>query len=168
MGARQLENRQAQRWVRRFAATVGGSWLLSRLMPTLDRASLRVTGHRYTLTAIVAGLPVVQLTTIGAKTGMSQTVSALGFPTRQGVVVAAGNFGQRTEPAWSANLRRNPRARLEQGRLTRAVVAHELSGDARAAAWRQCLTVYPGGADYARRAAPRVLALYLLEPERDT
>ena len=49
VGARQLENRQAQRWVRRFAATVGGSWLLSRLMPTLDRASLRVTGHRYTL-----------------------------------------------------------------------------------------------------------------------
>ena len=140
----------------------------SRLMPTLDRATLRVTGHRRTLTAILAGLPVVQLTTIGAKTGMPHTVSVLGFPTRQGVVVAAGNFGHRTEPAWCANLRRNPRARLEQGRLTRPVVAHELSGNARAAAWRQCLTVYPDGAEYARRAAPRVIAQFLLDPECDT
>ena len=154
VGARLLAGQQVQRWVRRFAATRGGSRLLSRLMPTLDRATLRVTGHRRCLTAIVAGLPVVQLTTIGARTGMPRTVSVLGFPTGQGVVVAGGNFGQRTEPAWCANLRRNPRARLAQGRLTRGVVAQELSGDARAAAWRQCLTVYPGGADYARRAAP--------------
>ncbi|MGB8382796.1 MAG: nitroreductase family deazaflavin-dependent oxidoreductase, partial [Dermatophilaceae bacterium] len=106
-----------------MAATVGGSWLLSRQMPTLDRATLRVTGHRRTLTAIMAGLPVVQLTTVGAKTGMPHAVSVLGFHTNQGVVVAAGNFGHRTEPAWCANLRRNPRARLEQGRLTRPVVA---------------------------------------------
>ncbi|MGV1009921.1 MAG: nitroreductase family deazaflavin-dependent oxidoreductase [Dermatophilaceae bacterium] len=90
---------------------------------------------------------------MGAKTGLPRAVCVLGFPTSQGVVVAAGNFGQQEEPAWCANLRRHPRARLEQGRLTRPVVAHELSGDARAAAWRQCLTVYPGGAQYARRSS---------------
>lgn len=107
VGVRLLAGQQVQRWVRRLAATLGGSWLLSRLMPTLDRAALRVTGHRRSLTAIVAGLPVVQLTTIGARTGISRTVSVIGFPTGQGLVVAGGNFGERTEPAWCANLRRH-------------------------------------------------------------
>lgn len=165
MGAQRLGSHQAQRWVRQLAATAGGSWLLSRLMPTLDRATFRVTGHRRTLTAIVSGLPVVRLTTTGARTGMPHAVSVLGFPTTQGLVVAAGNFGRRTEPAWCTNLRRNPRALLWQGLLARVVVAHELTGDARAAAWRQCLAIYPGGAAYARRAGPRVIALFVLEPE---
>ena len=91
------------RWVRHSAATVGGSWLLSRLMPALDRVTLRVSGQRRTLTAVVSGLPVVRLTTTGARTGMPHAVSVLGFPTTQGLVVAVGNFGRRTQPAWSTS-----------------------------------------------------------------
>lgn len=163
--ARRLGSPRAQGWVRQFAATAVGSWLLARLMPTLDRATFRVTGHRLTLTAIVSGLPVVRLTTTGARTAMPHAVSVIGFSTPQGLIVATGNFGRPSEPAWSANLRRNPRAILVQGRLAQAVVAHELTGDARATAWRQCLDIYPGGAAYARRASPRAIALFVLDPE---
>jgi deazaflavin-dependent oxidoreductase (nitroreductase family) len=136
-------------------------------MPTLDRATLRVTGRQRTLTAIASGLPVVQLTTNGAKTGTPHPICVLGFPTTQGLVVAAGNFGRPAEPAWCANLRTHPRAVLTEGNLARVVVARELTAKARAAAWQQCLATYPAGAAYARRAHPRVIALFLLEPELD-
>lgn len=69
VGARQLHSRQAQRWVRRLAATVSGSWLVSRLMPTLDRATLRVTGQRRTLTAIIAVYPLCSSRQLGPRRG---------------------------------------------------------------------------------------------------
>ena len=155
----------AQRWVRLFAATPSGSWLLSRLMPLLDRAALRFPRRRHTLTAIMTGLPVVVLTTTGSRTGKRRTVSVLGFLIADGLAVVAGNFGRPWDPAWCVNLRSNPRARLAQGNTSRAVIAHELVGEKRDSAWQQCLSFYPAGAAYAKRAAPRVIAVFLLHPD---
>lgn len=50
--------------------------------------------HRYTLTAMMTGLPVILLTTTGEKTGTTHTVPVLGFPIAEGLVVATGNFGR--------------------------------------------------------------------------
>ena len=69
MGAATADGTVPQRWVRLFAATPSGSWLLSRLMRQLDRAVLRLTGRRHTLTAITTGLPVVVLTTTWSRRG---------------------------------------------------------------------------------------------------
>jgi deazaflavin-dependent oxidoreductase (nitroreductase family) len=118
-----------------------------------------------TVTSVVAGLPVVMLTTTGARTGRLHTVPVLGFRVEGGLVIAAGNFGQQQEPAWCLNLRRDPQARVVVDGRMRGVVAEELAGEVRAAAWGQCLAVYPGGAAYARRAAPRVIALFRLHPD---
>jgi deazaflavin-dependent oxidoreductase (nitroreductase family) len=153
----------AQQWVRVSAATRSGAWLLARLMPPLDRAAFRFTGRRRTLTALMTGLPVVVLTTTGARTGAPRTVSVLGLPITEGLAVVAGNFGRPGDPAWCVNLRSNPRATVRDGDDVRTFVAHELAGAPRESAWRQCLSVYPGGVAYAERAAPRVIAVFLLE-----
>jgi deazaflavin-dependent oxidoreductase (nitroreductase family) len=158
------DGRAPQRWVRVFAATRSGASLLARLMPPLDRMAFRLTGHRRTLTAVATGLPVVVLTATGARTGAPRTVPLLGFPIMEGLAVVAGNFGRPWDPAWCVNLRANPRATVQDGDTVRTVVAHELAGAARESAWRQCLSMYPGGAAYADRAAPRVIAVFLLEP----
>lgn len=89
----------------------------------------------------------------------------LGFPIAEGLVVAAGNFGRPWDPAWCLNLRSNPRANLDDGGEARSVVAHELAGAAREAAWQQCLSIYPAGAAYARRATPRVIAVFILRSD---
>ena len=131
----------------------------------LEHAAFRVTGHRYTLTAMMTGLPVILLTTTGKKDGTTHTVPLLGFPIAEGLVVAAGNFGRPWDPAWCLNLRSNPRANLDDGGEARLVVAHELAGAAREAAWQQCLSIYPAGAAYARRATPRVIAVFILRSD---
>jgi deazaflavin-dependent oxidoreductase (nitroreductase family) len=133
-------------------------------MPHLDRATYRLTGRQGTLTAFMTGLPVILLTTAGSRTGKGRTVTVIGFPITEGLAVVAGNFGKPKDPAWCVNLRSNPHATIEQGSISRPVIARELSGEERECAWRQCLPRFPSGAAYAERAAPRVIAVFRLDP----
>ena len=155
----------AQRWTRWFAATGAGAWLFARVLHRLDRVAFKLTGGRRTATSVLSGLPVIMLTTTGARTGLARTVPVLGFPVQADLAVAAGNFGRRPEPAWCLNLRRDPHARIVVAGQSRPVVAEELAGEAREAVWRHCLAIYPGGAAYARRAGTRVIGLFLLRPD---
>jgi deazaflavin-dependent oxidoreductase (nitroreductase family) len=151
-----------QRWIRRFAGTRGGAWLFARVLHRIDRFVFRVTGGRWTATAIVSGLPVVLLTTTGARSGLPRTVPVLGFPTGDGIAVAAGNFGRAQDPGWSVNLRREPRAQLAVERNRRAVIAEELTGAARGDVWRRAIEVFPAAAAYERRAGERTIRVFLL------
>ena len=154
-----------RRWIQWFAASAPGGWLFARVLHHLDHAAFTLTGGRGTLTSLVAGLPVIMLTTTGARTGRSRTVPVFGFPIEERLAIAAGNFGGQQEPAWCLNLRRDPHARIVVNHQTRRVVAEELFGEARAAVWDRCLMIYPGGTAYARRAAPRTIALFLLSED---
>src|SRR3954470_21652690 len=95
----------AQRAIRRFASGGPGSWLFARLARRLDRPVYKVTRGRHTLASLISGIPVVMLTTTGAKSGEQRTVPVLGLPTPAGTAVVASNFGQRRHPAWYHNLR---------------------------------------------------------------
>ncbi|MBV9001809.1 MAG: hypothetical protein JO304_22310, partial [Solirubrobacterales bacterium] len=59
----------AQRTIRRLAASGPGSWLFARLAHRIDRPVYRLTRGRHTFASLVSGLPVVLLTTTGARTG---------------------------------------------------------------------------------------------------
>jgi deazaflavin-dependent oxidoreductase (nitroreductase family) len=148
--------------VRWFASTVIGAWLFARVLHRIDRLVFRLTGGRRTATAILSGLPVIMLTTTGARTGLPRTVPVLGFAIGPDVAVAAGNFGQAEDPAWCLNLRHEPRAHIVVDGQLRSVVAEELAGEAREAVWQTCLSVYPGGSAYARRAGARAIGVFLL------
>lgn len=154
-----------QRWIRWFAATEPGSWLFARLLHRLDRVAFRVSGGRRTVTSALSGLPVVMLTTTGARSGLPRTVPVLGFPVGTDIAVAAGNFGRTRDPAWSLNLRRHPHASIVVRGVPRRVVAEELAGSAREDVWRSCLAIYPGGAAYAARAGDRRIGVFLLRPD---
>jgi len=88
----------AQRWVRWFAATSLGAWLFARVLHRVDRVAFRLTGGRRTVTSTLSGLPVVMLTTTGARTGMPRTVPVLAIPIGDDTAVAAGNFGRAQDP----------------------------------------------------------------------
>ena len=62
-----------QKVLRRFASSGPGSWLFARIMHRIDRPVHRVTRGRYTFASVVSGIPVVMLTTTGAKSGQSRT-----------------------------------------------------------------------------------------------
>jgi deazaflavin-dependent oxidoreductase (nitroreductase family) len=92
-------------------------------------------------------------------------VPLLGLPFEGGVAVIASNFGQRHQPAWLHNLRRDPTAELSiAGGPRRRVRATELEGAARARLWERGLRVYPGWSQYEVRAGDRRIAVFLLEP----
>lgn len=114
------------------------------------------------MTSALSGLPVIMLTTTGARTGRPRTVPVLGFPIQGDIAIAAGNFGRVDDPAWCVNLRRDPRARIVVDGRVRHVVAEELVGQPRKEVWQQCLAIYPGGTAYATRAGARTIGVFLL------
>jgi deazaflavin-dependent oxidoreductase (nitroreductase family) len=149
--------------VRRFAASGPGSWLFARIAHHLDRPIHRLTHGRHTLGSALTGLPVVMLTTTGARTGRPRTVPILGIPFSGGVAVIASNFGQHRHPAWYYNLRAHPDARVVIDGVSRPVRAVEAHGERRAEIWREGLRVYPGFSQYERRASHRQISVFVLE-----
>jgi deazaflavin-dependent oxidoreductase (nitroreductase family) len=149
-----------QRGIRRFASSGPGSWIFARILDHLDRPVYRATRGRHTLTSLFAGLPIVVLTTKGARSGHPSSVPLVGLPAPGGVAIIGSNYGQRHHPAWYHNLRADPNAELD-GKRVRAV---ELEGEERARIWQQALRTYPGYATYERRAAHRRIGVFVLEP----
>jgi hypothetical protein len=86
-----------------------------------------------------------------SRTGRLHTVPVLGFPIDEGLIIAAGNFGRREEPAWCLNLRRDLHGQVTMNHQSRRVVAEELLGETRAAVWERCLSIY--GLRQTRRAS---------------
>jgi len=153
-----------QRSLRRLGASGPGAWLFARILHRIDRPVHRLTRGRHTFTNLLAGIPVVMLTTTGARSGGARSVPLLGLPTDDGLVVIASNLGQARHPAWHHNLRANPDALVAVDGAVRAVRAVEAHGEQRARIWREGLKVYPGWSQYERRLAHREITVYILEP----
>jgi deazaflavin-dependent oxidoreductase (nitroreductase family) len=156
---------RAQRLVRSFASSGPGSWLFARLAHHIDRPVFKWSGGKHTLGSVIAGLPLVMLTTTGAKTGKQRTVPVLGLPIESGIAVVASNFGQRNNPGWYHNLRANPDGELSVvGGAQRRFHAVEATGELRDRIWAAGLRVYPGWTQYQKRASHRQIVVFVLEP----
>ena len=151
-----------QRLIRRFASSGPGSFFFARVLHRIDRPIFKLTRGRHTLASLVSGLPVVMLTTIGAKSGLERTVPVLGLPTGDGIAVIASNFGQKKHPAWYHNLKANPRGRVTVDGQTRDFTARIAEGEERQRIWDEGLRVYPGWSQYERRASHRRIAVFVL------
>lgn len=154
----------AQRAIRKFASSGPGSWVFSRAAHHLDRPLYRATRGRYTVAALIAGLPIVMLNTVGAKSGKPRTTPVLGLPTSEGLAVIASNFGQENTPAWFYNLDKQPLAEIGVDEEVRPVRAVEVEGDRRARIWQEGLKIYPGFSQYEKRASHRRIHVFVLEP----
>jgi deazaflavin-dependent oxidoreductase (nitroreductase family) len=153
-----------QKALRRVAGSGLGSWLFARLLHRIDRPVYRLTGGRHTFASLVSGIPVVMLTTTGARSGRPRTVSVLGLPTDEGLAVIASNFGQRRQPAWYYNLRANPEGSVAVDGQSRRFRAVQAEGDRRRRIWDEGLRVYPGWSQYERRAQNRRITVFVLDP----
>lgn len=148
------------RAVRVLVTTRPVAWLSARYLPTLDRLAFRWTGGRITPSALVTGLPVVQMTTTGARSGQPRTVRLLGIPDGRGYLVVAANFGQRSNPAWYANVRADPRVTIADT----GYEVRELHGDERDAGFDRALMLNPGWRRFQRGAGGRAIPVLRLTP----
>jgi deazaflavin-dependent oxidoreductase (nitroreductase family) len=158
------EANPVQRGVRRFASWGPGSWIMAGISDHLDRPVYRATNGRYTAGSLLAGLPILMLTTIGAKSGKRRMVPVVGLPTADGLAVIASNYGQEHHPAWYHNLRKDPHAEVGMDERTWRVRAVEVEGERRERIWQEALKIYPGYATYEKRADHRRIHVFVLEP----
>ena len=125
---------------------------------------LRFSRGRYSVTSLLAGLPVVMVTTVGAKSGQPRSLPLVAIPDGENVILIASNFGQKHHPAWYHNLRAHPEVHLTYAGQTVAYTARETSGEERERCWRRAVDLYSGYPLYERRAASRRIPVMLLVP----
>lgn len=109
-----------------------------------------------------AGMPLLLLTTTGAKSG-KQTVSPVAA-TEDGdrLLVYASAAGRPNNPAWYHNLKANPEVTVEYGTETFPARAEEITGPERDRLWDAQVARAPGFGDYQRKTTRTipVVALY--------
>ena len=151
---------------RRVIATQPVAWLLARTIHHVDGATLRLSSGRTTASAVLSGLPIIQLTTTGARSGRPRTVPLVGIPDGERLILIASNWGQAKHPAWYYNVKANPQVTITRDGVARPYIAREVTGEERAACWGRAVAVYPGYRGYAARAA-RGIPVIVLESSED-
>jgi len=153
----------AQRLIQALAATPFFSRLLSRSLNRLDRAVLALSGGRYTATRALAGVPVLTVETMGARSGRPHPVTLLAIQRGAGYILVATAFGSPHHPAWYHNLVAHPEVDVSVNNVTRRCRAREALGDERQSCWDLAVSVYPGYAPYLERAR-RPIPVMVLTP----
>src|SRR5512143_1567978 len=154
-----------QRFLHFIPRSKPGSWFFARTLHHLDRPVLRLSHGRYSLTSIMAGLPVVTVTTIGAKSGQPRSLPLVALPDGENVILIASNYGQKHHPAWYYNLHAHPEVQLTYEGKTVTYLAQEIDGAERERCWQHAVDLYSGYASYKERAGQRKIGVFLLRPE---
>ncbi|MBM3658701.1 MAG: nitroreductase family deazaflavin-dependent oxidoreductase [Actinobacteria bacterium] len=153
-----------QRATQRGASTKAGAWMFARTAHHVDGWVLRLTRGRSTLAGVVAGIPVITVTTTGRKSGRRRTSPLLGVPVGDDLALVGTNFGQTSVPAWYLNLTADPRGEVTYRDRTVAVIAREAVGEEREGVLRAAASIYPGYDAYRARITGRPIPVLVLEP----
>lgn len=113
--------------------------------------------------AELRGKPIIVLTSVGAKTGALRKTALMRVEHGGRYAVVASKGGAPKEPAWGANLRRNPHVELQDGAVRKDYTAHEASGAERDEWWARAVQAWPDYATYQTKTDRRI-ALFILEP----
>ncbi len=111
------------------------------------------------------GMPVLELTTTGRKSGQPRAVM-LTSPLQEGetIVVVASRGGDDHHPAWFLNVREHPEVEVVfQGQPARKMVARVADDDERARLWPRVVADHRNYAGYQTKT-DRQIPLVLLEP----
>ena len=150
-----------QEAMQRAAMTKAGSWTFQRTLYRIDRPLYRWTKGRITVPDLVTGVPVIMLTTTGAKSGVARTMPVAGIPDAdtdpQGILIMGTNYAQPKTPAWVFNLEAEPRCEVSwRGRSAPALA------DQREEAWARARSYYLGFSAYRERIAHRDVRIFRL------
>ncbi len=153
-----------QRAVQAFAGSRPGAWMTPRTLVPLDRLVSRWSRGRVTLPVILAGLPVVALTTTGRTSGLPRATHLIAIPFEDTLALLGTNFGQPKTPAWTLNLEADPAATISHHGTTVMVRARSATPDERTAIFTTAATKFAGAANYEQRLADkRPVPVFVLE-----
>ncbi len=137
-----------------LAIRIGALEWMPKLLPQVvwvDTRLHKLSGGRVTVLDI-AGLPNLNLTVRGKKSGIERTTPLLCVPDGDTILIAGSYFGGPKMPLWVGNLRAaGGEAKVEFRKETFAVSARELSDPERAEAWKVMVATWPNYAKYEER-----------------
>jgi deazaflavin-dependent oxidoreductase (nitroreductase family) len=155
--------------VQKIASSRPGAWFFARTLHYFDRVVFKVSGGHVTMTSALAGLPVVLLTTTGAKSGLPRSLPLLCIRNERNpdrFALVASNWGQHHYPGWYFNLKADPRATCSIRGQTGTYVAHEASGEEYERFWQSAANTYLGFAIYKQRVGERRIPIMIMTPEK--
>ncbi|GGP33081.1 nitroreductase family deazaflavin-dependent oxidoreductase [Streptomyces abikoensis] len=112
------------------------------------------------------GVPVILLTTRGAKSGKLRKTPLMRVEHEGAYAAVASKGGSPKHPVWYHNLVADPRVELRDGTLLQDMTAREVTGEERAAWWARAVEVWPDYAEYETKTS-REIPVFVLEPSPD-
>ncbi|MGW5132047.1 nitroreductase family deazaflavin-dependent oxidoreductase [Streptomyces sp. NPDC004135] len=112
-------------------------------------------------------MPVVVLTTRGARSGKLRKTPVMRVEHEGRYAAVASLGGAPKHPVWYFNLKADPRAELQDGPVKQDVTAREVTGEEKARWWERAVAAYPAYAEYQEKT-DREIPVFVLEPvEKD-
>ncbi len=111
----------------------------------------------------IRGLPVVVLTTRGAKSGKIRKSPLMRVEHDGAYAVVASMGGAPRHPVWYHNVVADSRVELQDGPVRRDMTAREVTGEEKALWWGRAVEAYPDYADYQEKTDRRI-PVFVLEP----
>ena len=152
-----------QRVVQSLASTKPVAWVFQKTLYPMDRMLYRKSGGRITVPGLVAGLPVIMLTTTGARSGRPRKLPLIGVPMGDALVILGTNYGQKPTPGWVYNLRADPRATVEYRGASVEVVSRLATASETEDAFALAEKVYPAFNEYRDRIEGREVSAFILD-----
>lgn len=153
-----------QRLMQGFGSSRPGAWLFSHLLRHLDDVVGRLSHGRTSAPRLLAGIPVLDVTTTGRRSRLPRTSHLIAVPYADTLALLGTNFGQAATPAWVLNLEADPRATVVHTGHTLEVAARLATPEEQAGVLAASSRVYGGYLKYQQRITGRTLRVFLLEP----
>jgi deazaflavin-dependent oxidoreductase (nitroreductase family) len=109
------------------------------------------------------GMPVIILTTRGARSGKIRKTPLMRVEHDGRYAVVASLGGAPKHPVWYYNVRADPRVELRDGPVRQDMAAREVTGEEKARWWERAVAAYPDYAAYQRKT-DREIPVFVLEP----
>ena len=109
------------------------------------------------------GMPVIVLTTVGAKSGKLRKTALMRVEHDGNYAVVASLGGAPKHPVWYFNIMAQPHVELHDVGSKGDFVAREVTGDVKAVWWQRAVAAYPDYEDYQAKTT-REIPVFVLEP----
>ncbi|MFE5074855.1 nitroreductase family deazaflavin-dependent oxidoreductase [Streptomyces halstedii] len=110
------------------------------------------------------GMPVILLTTRGAKSGKIRKTPLMRVEHDGEYAVVASLGGAPKHPVWYYNVQADPHVELRDGILRQDMAAREVTGEEKAVWWGRAVEAFPDYADYQNKT-DREIPVFVLSPE---
>ena len=112
------------------------------------------------------GLPVVIVTSVGAKSGKIRKTPLMRVEHAGSYAAVASQGGAPEHPTWYFNLVAHPEVELQDGPTRRRYIARLVEGEEKAEWWDRAVEAFENYADYQERTE-REIPLFVLDPVTD-